>query len=183
MPERHMHSCNSGGCPNAAPAGQSYCDRCLAMRKQTPTARGSAPPRAIQKLYDSAQWRKPGTGTAALVRGKNPICQYLDDNGVQCQHASAIVHHLVDPKDNAALFFDWKNLVAVCAAHHQGGQRGETQEYKYCHTIGFGGAVFSRGFMFPVWHEQYVTPRANLVQVSSTAFDAARIAAALAEPL
>jgi hypothetical protein len=180
MPERHLHSCNSGGCSNAAPAGQSYCDKCTAARKQMPAAKG--PARPFSKLYDSSRWRG-ATGTSALVRSKNPICQYLSDDGEQCTHASAIVHHLVDPKDNAALFFDWKNLVAVCVGHHQGGQRGETQGYFYCHTIGFHGAVFPHGFLFPVWHEEYLPPRANLVQLSSTSVGAAAIAAALAEPL
>jgi hypothetical protein len=181
MPERHLHSCNSGGCSNAAPAGQSYCDSCLARRKQTTSTKG--PARPFSKLYDSSRWRG-ATGTSALVRSKNPICQFLDDEGKQCTRASAVVHHLCDPKDNDRLFLEWSNLVAICAAHHQGGQAGEQMGYKYCHTIGFHGAVFYHGFLFPCWHEKYEPPRAaHLVQLSSSAVGAAAIAAALAEPL
>ncbi len=71
---------------------------------------------------------------AVIVR--NPTCQAIDLDGNQCQAPATEVHHLVDPKDDPGLFFDWKNVVAVCARHHAGGQRGETQGRKYVPTNG-----------------------------------------------
>jgi hypothetical protein len=176
MPQRIDHTCASGACRNAVPAGKSFCDACAALRTDTHYAEPE-----IARLYNSQRWRK----MAALLRSKNPLCQYLDDFGVQCQHASTICHHLVDPKDNARIFFDWLNVVAVCAAHHQGGQRGETQGYHYCHTIGTMDAVYPHGFVYPVWHAKYEPPRGGelLVAASTSSVGAAAIAAALAEPI
>jgi hypothetical protein len=181
MPERHLHSCAAGGCSAAVPAGQAFCDSCAALHKEIRNQ-----PEHIAKLYNSRRWKDPVKGTSALVRAKNPLCQFLDDFGVQCQHASEVCHHLCDPKDNAAIFWEWSNLVAVCAAHHQGGQQGETQGYKYCHTIGFMGTVYKRGFLFPCWHEKYVpmAPKNLLLhEISTTAVGAAAIAKALSEPI
>lgn len=130
------------------------------------------------------RWKDPKNGIAALMRSRNPICQYLDDRAVQCRRASAVVHHLVDPKDTPTLFFDWSNLVAVCAEHHQGGQRGETQGYKYCHTIGMMGIIYYHGYLFPAWHEKYVASTGDvMLSYSSTSVGAGAIAKALAEEI
>ena len=181
MPERHLHSCARGGCPAAVPAGKAFCDSCAVLHKET-----RSKPEHIAKLYNQRRWKDPAKGVSALVRGKNPLCQFLDDYGIQCRNASAIVHHLVDPEDDITIFWEWSNLVAVCPSHHQGGQRGETQGYKYAHTIGFMGTVYKHGFLFPCWHENYKPMKSDSVllhQISTTAVGAFAIAKALAEPL
>jgi len=176
MPFTPPHSCGNQACRTPAPAGHTYCPACEA--KRVPDPRHVDP--AIAKLYNSKRWRE----TAALIRSKNPLCQFLADNGQQCTHASAVVHHLVDPKDNMLVFFDWNNLVAVCQEHHQGGQRGETQGYRYCHTVGVMGVVYTHGFLYPSWHEKFV-PQESEFMVSSTtsAVGHAAILKALQEPI
>lgn len=107
--------------------------------------------------HNEYRWRKIST----LVRSNNPICQFIDKaTAQQCQRPSEIVHHLVDPKDAPEQFYDWAILVAVCAEHHQGGQRGETQGYVYCHTIGPNDSIYPHGHGFPLWHRDY-RPRPN----------------------
>jgi hypothetical protein len=183
MPERHAHSCGTGGCSNAAPAGQAYCDACQKRRPPTSFRGGSG---ALDNPFgNSRRWKDQDKGVSVLVRRRNPICQYLDADGVQCNHASAVVHHLVDPKDDPRLFFSWHNLVAVCTAHHQGGQRGETQGYRYCHTIGFAaGVVYEHGALFPCWHENYVPQRGgDMVSFTTSTVGNAAILKALQEPI
>ena len=181
MPNRMPHSCATGGCRNAAPVGQAYCDVCAAKRTAADRT-----PSAVTKLYQTRRWKDPVNGVAILVRNKNPFCQYIHpETGIQCTQESKVVHHLVDPKDNARLFFDWANLVAVCTEHHQGGQRGETQGYHYCHTMGYG-VEYSHGYAYPYWHEKYVpiqcsNGRAVLYTVSNASAEA--IKKALAEPI
>lgn len=180
MPHRLPHSCAQPGCSHAAPAGQPYCDSCQAKRPATE----ERAPSPVAKLYQTRRWKDATNGVAALVRVKNPTCQFIDERGVQCTHASAVVHHLVDPKDNPTLFFDWQNLVAVCVGHHQGGQRGETQGYRYCHTMGALGAVYFHGYLFPVWHEKYVPQSSEyVVDLTTSSVGTAAILKALAEPI
>lgn len=181
MPFRTPHACANGTCPNSAPAGQSYCDTCAAQRKDQPPAPKDP---VIARLYQSRRWKDKDHGIAALVRSKNPLCQYLDDSGHQCTHAATIVHHLIDPKDDPSRFFDWLNLVAVCSEHHQGGQRGETQGYRYCHTIGPCDAVYAHGFLFPTWHPKYVAQDSEfMVSLTTSAVGSAAILKALQEPI
>jgi hypothetical protein len=81
-------------------------------------------------FYWSAEWRK----FAAAHRACNPQCQFLDTTGKRCQKQSQAVHHLRDPRDAPELRVSWSNTVGVCMEHHQGGQRGETQAYRYAPT-------------------------------------------------
>lgn len=144
----------------------------------------------IRRLYNSANWR---TKTQPVVLAHNPICQFIDETGVQCRQPSQAVHHLLDPKDAPELFLAWLNLVAVCFGHHAGGQRGETQGYRYCHTCGPLGAVYKNGVAYPANHKLYAGVDANsgpLVptgevgrQYISTSLGEDALDRALAEPL
>lgn len=107
----------------------------------------------VKRLYQSRNWRDR---TQPFLLKKNPLCQFVDSDGRQCGQPSTIGHHLVDPKDNPELFFAFSNLVGVCANHHAGGQRGETQGYRFCHTIGALDAVYPHGVCYPEWHKLYV---------------------------
>lgn len=111
----------------------------------------------LVKFYGSKEW----TQTSLLLRRYNPQCQQIDlDTGEQCTHKSEVAHHLVDPKDDMTKRTDWSNLVAVCYHHHQGGQRGETQGYRYVATIepGFLGQaekVHHHDGSYPHWHRLF----------------------------
>jgi hypothetical protein len=78
--------------------------------------------------YASQRWKK----LRALLTDFNPLCQHIE-YGVRCMRPATIGHHLIDPKVDYSRFYDPSNLVAVCKAHHPGGQPGELlnarQEY------------------------------------------------------
>ena len=171
MPHLAPHSCATGGCRNAVPAGQPHCDSCQARRpKETRYPQ--------DKRYNTAVWRQ----TSQNVRRYNPICQLLDDTGKQCTNKSDVVHHLRDPKDAPELFLDWKNLVAICTEHH-GHMQGETFGRRFVHTIGFQ-RVFEHGWLYPNTHPDY-TPQTAPIQVAGThsAVSKEAILKALSEPL
>jgi hypothetical protein len=111
------------------------------------------PRRPWQKFYDTADWRD----TSSLLKSYNGICQRILPDGTQCQNPSTIGHHSLDPRDAPHLCLAWSNLVAVCAEHHEGGQRGETQGETYCHTIGPMNAVYKHvpDGGYPCWRPEY----------------------------
>lgn len=118
--------------------------------------------------HDSAAW-KSATGVSATVRKYNPLCQWLNpETAQQCTHPSEVVHHLKDWKDNPELFFDWANLVAVCADHHSGGQRGDTQNYSYCDTLGPMNNIYPHGHGLPCFHPRYVPLPERTLPIGST---------------
>lgn len=86
----------------------------------------------VTRWYKTVAW----ISVRDYVIRKNPICQHIDEDGKRCDQASRVVHHLIDPKDAWELRTIWSNLVAICVRHHQGGQRGETQGYRYSPTFG-----------------------------------------------
>jgi hypothetical protein len=172
MPNRPLHSCNTGGCSNAAPAGERYCDFC---RPRVPKEiRTPNDPR-----YNTTAWRD----LSKIFRHINHTCQLLDDTGTQCRNESEIVHHLKSPQEAPHLFRDWNNLVALCKEHH-GHTRGETQDRRFCHTIGTCNAIYSHGWLLPNWHKDYV-PQTLAIQVGGTrsAVGADAIRRALEEPI
>ena len=133
-------------------------------------------------LYDTRDWRDR---TTKNLRSYNPICQHLHEDGSQCPQRSRVVHHLVDPKDAPEKAHDWANLVAVCFAHHPGGQRGETQGARYCATVGPLAIHFHGIHVLPAWHDDFVPlPEASITRLAgttTTAVGAAAIDAALGE--
>jgi hypothetical protein len=178
MPERPLHSCAQPGCSNAAPGGQPYCVSCTANRP--PETRFRRYQSEILKLYNSRRWK---VETSPIVRSCNPVCQYLDETGKQCHKPSRVVHHLVDPKDDISLFYDWTNLVAICDEHH-GNMQGETHCRRFCHTMGRYNAVYEHGGLYPNWHEKYVPQTEQFVVIGThSAVSKSKILAALAEPI
>ena len=75
------------------------------------------------KRYATRQWRDR---TQPAMLASNPLCQWVDPNNeVQCRAASSVVHHITDPKEAPDAFYDWANLVAVCAPiTKMAGERG-----------------------------------------------------------
>lgn len=130
-------------------------------------------------------WKHPTKGISAQCRRLNPICQFLDkESGQQCTHASTVVHHLADWKDEPDLFFSWNNLVALCADHHAGGQRGETQQNSYVDTVGVCDAIYEHGNGLPHWHPKFIAVDAGGLPpgCGTTAVGNAALDAALAQP-
>ena len=107
-----------------------------------------------QRFYDTADWRD----TSNLLKSCNPICQRILPNGSQCNHPPTISHHLIDPRNAPHLRLAFSNLVAVCAEHHPGGQKGANDEVEvYCHTIGLLKAVYKHtpDGGWPSWRPEY----------------------------
>jgi hypothetical protein len=122
--------------------------------------------------------------TRPNVLAYNPVCQRLFDSGDQCNKPSTVVHHLVDPKDAPDKAHDRANLVAVCAEHHPGGQRGETMGYRYCATIANHVIHYHPGGQLPTWHPKFHKPSPGSISLlagtSTSAVGAAAIDRALA---
>jgi len=142
--------CVSRACPTACRTStcsgyavtRGYCAICLKNNPAPPTSnykfRVAKDPTKL--LYDRMDWKGP-RGTRALTLVMNPLCQHTH-GGLQCRYPAKAVHHLHDPKDHPELMHSPANLVAVCANHHQGGQRGETQGYLYVPTKWYGGKEY-----------------------------------------
>lgn len=149
--ERPLRFCRQAGCANKTRNGKGYCDAHL---KDNATvdydrARGQT---AERKFYNTADWSK----TTKLMKIYNPQCQRIE-NGKQCMHTPEVTHHLQDPKDAPHLRLAWSNLVAVCAPHHPGGQRGASDNEVYVYTIGPLQSVFkhSPDGGWPEWHRNF----------------------------
>lgn len=125
------------------------------------------------EIYGSYRWRMK---TRPNMLAYNPVCQRLFDSGDQCNKPSAVVHHLVDPKDDIGAAHDRGNLVAVCATHHPGGQRGETQGYRYCATVSTHSIHMHPGGVLPFTHPDYVKPTTagpgNISRIAGTSSSA-----------
>ena len=72
----------------------------------------------VRKLYNRA-WDK----LAGFLKARNPQCQRLI-GGIQCQHGSYAVHHLISPTQRPDLFTTMSNLVCLCQYCHPGGTAG-----------------------------------------------------------
>jgi hypothetical protein len=80
----------------------------------------------FHEKYQTPDWRRLSTG----FRAQNPMCLVLDENGQQCRFPSEAVHHRIAAKDREDLFFDPKNLAAICD-HHHGHTPGDPAGVKY----------------------------------------------------
>ena len=130
MPTRPQTECAKPGCHALVTSG--YCD----AHKTEPQVQSA--PRRNEKFYQTRLWRT----TSTLLRQYNPICQRIQPDGVQCTHASTVVHHIVDPSVNPAVGTDWNNIVALCDTCHPGGQPGDTEHVQYVHTYAPCSAVY-----------------------------------------
>jgi len=122
------------------------------------------------KFYDSYRWR---CKTAPLVKQYNPQCQRIFDDGTQCGKPATVVHHLIDATEAPHIAHDWQNLVAVCEAHHAGGQKGETQGARYCATIAPMNSIYHHpGRVLPSWYKAYVKPGGDVSRLAGTSTSA-----------
>ena len=49
----------------------------------------------------------------------HPICEHVDENGVQCRLLSSVVDHIVPIAEQPALEWVETNWQGLCAGHHQ----------------------------------------------------------------
>ena len=117
MPERAAKICNHPGCNNLCYGNNSYCpihkslhinDRETSNKNYNDNYRTD-----VDRMYYSAKWRKLRNWYIA----NHPLCE-------QCQSEDRItpateVHHIIESKDNdAALFYNSDNLMALCHQCH-----------------------------------------------------------------
>lgn len=103
----------SNGCSGYA-VERGYCLKCA---KENPSAAKSTHARRRHPLMDNIQWKRPKSGTRALMQIYNPQCQCIV-NGIRCTRPMVIVHHIVSPFVDITKAHDPRNLVAVCREHH-----------------------------------------------------------------
>jgi hypothetical protein len=116
MGERFQKRCNEPGCIIRTADRSGYCPSHLndntrkRQRALYDKERHSDP---ISKMYN-ANWDR----LKMMLRNRgNVICQRLVD-GKQCTHLVEIFHHIISPRENRALMYDWRNIVGVCKQHH-----------------------------------------------------------------
>jgi len=112
--------------------GRTTCDHRKTKAKNTYR-------RPLGDLYSTTRWQKE---TSPMIKRHNPFCQVIETaTGIRCDRLSAVVHHLVDPKDNVTLFHDPSNLVAICK-HHHGHWRGEPENAPRWFAPTLGALIF-----------------------------------------
>jgi len=112
-----MKFCDFTNCPNVAETGH-FC----AEHKDTPRvdARQRHP---NDRFYGLAAWKgKYGVRRYKLLR--NPICEFVEQNGTQCTHKAQDVHHIDSSWKETGDFrlfmggIDMENLQSLCKPHH-----------------------------------------------------------------
>jgi hypothetical protein len=124
MPTAPLKSCL--GCGKACvPVRNGRCADCAKTTgKQQYQDRNVTDP--FHKQYMSSAWQR----LSKSFRAQNPMCLFVEEDGQQCRYASDLVHHRIAAKDRPDLFFDPKNLAALCD-HHHGHTAGDPAGAKY----------------------------------------------------
>lgn len=142
MPTMPTRACERPLCKNhALPGGWLCADHKNTARKEYDRRRSTT---AERRLYNGATWKN----LRAAMLARNPMCQVIESNGVQCRYQAHAIHHLKHHDGNPALFFDWANLVAICDGHHTNTE-GETANRNFVPTIGLGGESYPHPAMLP----------------------------------
>ncbi len=110
-------ACARQGCGNTSTDGHPLCVECRAAKAAEDKERDAQRKRTnpTSRLRAKRAWRDR---LSPAMIAQNPICQRLDHNGEQCRNPSRVVHHLIAPGTDSRLFFDAKNLVALCETCH-----------------------------------------------------------------
>jgi len=138
-------SCRTPFCSGHAVPGTWSCIDCTVARASAP----KAPPlrRRNHAFYNEPDWKR----CTKTMKVFNPLCQELDENGTQCRNPSKVSHHILDPDDRPDLKYSPSNLVCLCHAHQNRGQRGDDGKANYAPTrwkVPFGEEIFYK-------HEQH----------------------------
>lgn len=100
--------------PYAAPRICSRCGRVVPARTACP----------CRPAFAGAGRRRKGQGDTWRRRRDyflraHPICEHVDENGVQCRLLSSVVDHIVPIAEQPALEWVESNWQGLCAGHHQ----------------------------------------------------------------
>jgi hypothetical protein len=104
------------------------CDKHEAQRKRKESADAASD--LVMKWYRTQRWER----LKIYMRSLNPLCQRICDNGQRCIYPSAILHHIVSPRERPDLMYDSENLLCVCEDHHPT-TAGETDVTRYVKTV------------------------------------------------
>jgi 5-methylcytosine-specific restriction protein A len=116
MGERFQRRCNEPGCTTRTADRSGYCPKHVADNTR----------KRQRALYDAERHKDPISKgynviwdrIKTMLRNRgNVICQRIVD-GQQCRMPVEIFHHLISPRENPALMYDWQNIVGVCRQHH-----------------------------------------------------------------
>jgi hypothetical protein len=110
----------STGCPGMA-VERGYCISCAKENPKKPDS-SRTPLRWKQHVnrdevdlsYRHADWVR----FSKTVRAYNTICQHIDADGVRCNRASEIAHHILSPRTAPTRRLDPRNVACLCHDHH-----------------------------------------------------------------
>lgn len=117
MPQRLFQNCREPGCRNRTNARSGYCEAhetantSLEARKKYDEARRDD---TVARMYHTSAWFV----FRRHVLNRNPICQRIGTDMKQCRYAAMLLHHLVSPRVNPALFLVPSNVIALCDRCH-----------------------------------------------------------------
>src|ERR1700730_14328179 len=116
MGDRFQKRCNEPGCPERTSESSGYCPKHLTdnTRKRQRAVFDKARHSTTESRMYNVVWDR--LKTMVWNRG-NEICQRIVD-GKQCRTPVEIFHHLISPRENSRLMYDWRNIVGVCRQHH-----------------------------------------------------------------
>lgn len=113
MPRKAPTLCRHPGCGSLVVGG--YCDdHKPAERQQRLTGQQDYNRRRAEsdRLYSTQKWKR----LSIAFRRRHPLCCECELKGLT--RASKLVDHIKPAKAHPELFFDWKNLRALCHDCH-----------------------------------------------------------------
>jgi len=117
MPDRLHQACRENGCRKRTNARSGYCpdhekaNTALEAQRIHNRERRDDP---INKMYETRAWE----AFRLHVLNRNPLCQRIGTDGMQCRYPATLIHHLISPRVDVNKFMDPQNVVALCAACH-----------------------------------------------------------------
>ena len=100
-------------CPGCSLLGAWAAGRCPEHEQAARLAQNAA--RARRDPVPRGDWEK---FRKMLFAQGNLICQRVVD-GRRCKNPTTVFHHILDREHFPTLALDWRNVVGVCAGHHQ----------------------------------------------------------------
>lgn len=105
--QRPDRKCGKVGCTNFGHFEGGYChDHAAANR----TAKTRSHAYLYNKRWDNLVATLSGIG--------NVCCQRIQADGTRCKRMRWAFHHIIGADQDVTLWYDWRNLVAVCQSCH-----------------------------------------------------------------
>jgi 5-methylcytosine-specific restriction protein A len=113
MPVKAPSFCKHSGCGQLVRS--AYCDEHQAvadLRKKKGQIDYNSRRADSDRRYSTEKWRK----LSITFRKRNPLCANCDANGLV--RPAALVDHIKAAKSHPELFYEWRNLRALCQQCH-----------------------------------------------------------------